>query len=438
MFSTLGGGDNYLGNRDGEIESWHNYGQPETTGLTLAYVDPTCSGRPVIFEEFGWSGWNNAKHFDETAHYALAGGAAAAMSYEWGVEWLARDLDYTPQPLRESLDFTPDPRWFTPAMDLAKLWSTRAVGIFPAPSGFTYGSTYHGTPFPAEAAIALGRLGRMGRDLGRAQRPEQVYVVVPTAFGGARVGMDDVTAVIKKLWQAKAVFGILQEDCLDNLPKSAQMLICPKGVGAASQGRLDELRRSGVEVFTGSDEGWRNSARLIRVSVTPDEGISLLVRRTVRGTLYSLMRSGPEGSVTLKTEHGNTVTLGLQDIALVHESEAGVNWVEGSHEVTINGARLCAIERGRAIVASDEGLDLIRSKHVCVLANEPTRIEFRQPIDRVAVLEENRADPLAVLTPEGESRSTIVIDSELIRYVLRIDRSFSRMTRTKKPPRRGK
>ncbi len=53
LFSTLGGGDNYLGNRDGEIESWHNYGNPESTGLTLAYVDPTCSQRPMILERFG-------------------------------------------------------------------------------------------------------------------------------------------------------------------------------------------------------------------------------------------------------------------------------------------------------------------------------------------------------------------------------------------------
>jgi len=425
MFSTLGGGDNYLGNRDGEIESWHNYDKPQSTGWTLQYEDPVCSERPVLFEEFGTAGWNSEKHYEGTSQYALAAGAAAAMSYEWGVEWLTRNLDYTAEPLRESLDFAPDPRWFTPAMDLAKLWSTRAVGVFPAPSGFTYGSTYHGTPFPAEAAVALGRLGRMGKGLGRAERPEQVYVVVPTAFNGARVGMDDVTQVIKKLWEEKALFGIWQEDCLGSLPESARVLICPKGVNAVSQGKLDELRRSGVEVFTGADDGWQRSTQLTRVAVVPGEGINLLVRRTVQGTLYSLVSSGPVKAVTLKTERGNTVTLGISDYALVHEGEAGINWVQGSGEVAIGGSRLCTIERGRAILASDEDLDLMHSKRVRVLATKPTRIKFAHVINAVAVLGENQAEPLATFMPEGADKTAIDVDSELIRYVLRIDRGLS-------------
>ena len=37
-------------------------------------------------------------------------GAAGAMSYEWGVVWLTEELDYTAQPLRESVDTTPDPQ----------------------------------------------------------------------------------------------------------------------------------------------------------------------------------------------------------------------------------------------------------------------------------------------------------------------------------------
>ena len=426
MFSTLGGGDNYLGNRDGEIESWHNYDKPESTGWTLQFEDPVSSHRPVLFEEFGAAGWNSAKHFDATSQYALAAGAAGAMSYEWGVAWLAEALDYTAQPLRESLDTTPDPRWFTPAMDLAKLWSRRAVGIFPAPSGLTYGSIYHGTPFPAEAAVSLGRLGRMGGGLARAERPEHVYVVIPTAFAGARKGMDDVTPAIEKLWKEKAVFGIVQEDGLGSLPKSTRMLICPKGVSAASKGKLDELRRSGIEIFTGPDESWQKSARLERLSVTPGDGINLLVRRTVQGTLYSLMSSSPIKAVTLKTERGNTVTLGLNDYAMVQESAAGINWVHTSGAVVINGSQLCAIEQGRAILASDDALDLLHSKRVRVLATQPTRIKFARGIASVGVLEENRAQPLATYTPDGVDKAAIDIDSELVRYVLQINRGVSR------------
>jgi hypothetical protein len=426
MFSTMGGGDNYLANRDGDIEPWHNYYKPESTGWTLAYEDPVCSHRPVILEEFGAAGWNSEKVYEGTAQYALAAGAAAAMSYEWGVSWLTEELDYTAQPLRESLDSPPDPRWFTPAMDLAKLWSRRAVGIHPAPSGFTYGSIYHGTPFPAEAAVALGRLGRMGMGLGRAEHPEQVYVVVPTAFNGARTGMDAVTPVIAKLWEEKVVFGVVQEDCLGSLPKSARILICPKGVSAAGERELNELRRAGVEVFTGPDENWQNSARLLRLHVTPDDGINLLVRRTTHGTLYSLFSSSPAKAVTLVTERSNTVTLGLDNFAMVHESSAGVNWLQGSGDVVINGTRFCTIDQGRGILASGDGLDLLHSRRVRVLATEPTKVRFVQPITSVTVLEENRIEPLATISPTGSDKTSLDIDSELVRYVLQINRAFSR------------
>ena len=265
----------------------------------------------------------------------------------------------------------------------------------------------------------------MGKGLGRAERPEQVYVVIPTAFAGDRKGMDDVTPVIKKLWEEKAVFGIVQEDCLGSLPKSARMLICPKGVSTASEGKLNELRRSGIEVFTRQDEGWRKSARLIRLSVTPGDGVNLLVRRTVQGTLYSLMSSGAVKAVTLKTERGNTVMLGLDDYAMVHESAAGINWVLGSGEVFINGSQLCAIDQGLAILASGDDLDLLHSKRVRVLVTKPARIKFANVITSVAVLEENRAEPLTTFMPEGADKTTIDIDSELIRYVLQIGRGFS-------------
>jgi hypothetical protein len=216
------------------------------------------------------------------------------------------------------------------------------------------------------------------------------------------------------------VFGILQEDCLRDLPKSAQVLICPKRVNAASEGRLDELRRSGVKVFTESEADWEKSARLLRLAVNPGDGVDLLVRRTVQGTLYSLTKSDSERLVTLKTERGNTVALGLQGFALACENVAGINWVEASHEVTIDGSRVCSIESGRVILVSDDGLDLARSKRVRLLATEPTAVEFSQQVESVAVLEENRPEPLTTFVPEGKAKPTLVIDSQLVRYVLRV------------------
>ena len=76
-------------------------------------------------------------------------------------------------------------------------------------------------------------------------------------------------------------------------------------------------------------------------------------------------------------------------------------------------------------MASDEGLDLTHSKRVRVLVTKPTRIKFAHVINSVAVLGENRAEPLATFRPEGADKTAIDVDSELIRYVLRIDRGLS-------------
>ena len=287
-------------------------------------------------------------------------------------------------------------------------------------TGFNWGSTYHGTPFPASAAIALGRLSRMGQGLGRAMRPEKVYVVVATAHNGSRDRMAAVTQAVKKLWEGKVVFGVLQEDCLGNLPKSAQVLICPSGVTARSDTRIEEIRRSGVQVFMGPKEDWQKAVEISRLVVTPAEGINLLARRTLEGTLYSLIGKASAKPVTLKTEQNSSVTLGVNDYALVHERASGVNLVEASGEVTINGARFCTIEKGRAIIVSDDGQGLVRSKRVRVLASEPTRIKFTRPLGSVAALTEEQSEPLTTFVPKAADKATLDIDSELVRYVLRI------------------
>jgi hypothetical protein len=205
----LAGGDNYLGNRDSQLGVLHLYASPEWTGKALAYLDPACSGRPLLLEEFGARNvWNDEKQFDGAAHYALAVGAAGAMSYEWGISWLAPELNFWP-PLDKTL--LRHGRLEGLRRDGASLW--RVAGIFPAPSGFNWGSIYHGTPFPAAAAVALGRLGRMGQGLGRALRSERVYLVVPKAFDWAgKAGGEATYKAIKNLWQEKVVFGIWQED----------------------------------------------------------------------------------------------------------------------------------------------------------------------------------------------------------------------------------
>jgi hypothetical protein len=411
MFSLADGGDVYLGNRDGEIEPWHSY-NAALTGPTLACADPICSKRPVILEECGALGWNRREDYDRHAHYALGAGAAAALSYEWGVSWLARDSCFYAVPLREFAEREPDPRWFGPAIEIAKSWPSRGVSICATPSGFGYGSIYHGTPFPAEAAIALGRLGLMGGGLGRARREEGVYLLIPTGAWD-RFGLFEET--IRALWREKVVFGICQQDCLDHLPQSARVLICPGGVPRALAQRIEAIRCSGVEIY--SDDGWKVSDRLGRVSVTPGEGVDLLTRRTVQGTLYSLFAEGPAGSITLETEEHAVLTFGLTRYAMVHQRANGLGLLEASGEVKINGAPLCAISRGRAFIASEDGQDLTDCARVRLLVTEPTRVEFAREIASCAVLEEGVTQPVGTFSV---GRTELEIDGEMSCYVLEL------------------
>lgn len=411
----LRGGDNYLGNRDADIESWHSYTEPEMTGLTQAYTDPVCSSRPVILEEFGaWGVWNDEARYDGDVHYALAAGAAAAMSYEWGISWFPPELNFWP-PLADMVRHHPSLADVRDKPDFS-----RAVGIFPAPSGFNWGSIYHGTPFPAAAAVALARPARMGQELGRALRPEKVYVVVPTSFNGKGSDTTAVTNAFKKLWQDKIAFGVVQEDSLASLPKTTHVLICPNGVTPESNVRIESLRQSGVQVFMGPEDDWQEAANISKVSVEPGDSINLLTRRTITGTLYSLMGTGPMRPISITTEGHVSVQLGLSSYAMVHDTSNGVNLLEAAGTVAINGRHFCAIEQGRAIIAADDRQDLVHSKRLRVLATEPTVIRFTHPIQSIEVLPEDGTAPLASLAPPAESKFNLQIDSELVRYIVRI------------------
>ena len=243
LFTQMGGGDTYLANRHGAMEAWHSYSNAANIAASLAFVNPGCSGKPVMLEEFGTQGWNRADVYDGAVHAALGAGAAGAMSYEWGVRWLAPEQSFEAAPLREILDGKPDPRWFAPVLDIAKKWPKGVPGINFAPSGFYYGSIHSGTPFPADAAVALGRYGLLGSHLAPANSSDSVYVVVPSAASAKTNG--EVIRAIERLQHDKVIFGILHEDCLERLPGSARFLIAPAALSASSARRLEfaESRR---------------------------------------------------------------------------------------------------------------------------------------------------------------------------------------------------
>ncbi|MET6998364.1 cellulase family glycosylhydrolase [Chitinophaga defluvii] len=422
MFSTMDGGDTYLANEEASILPWHNYLPPVQAGLTAQYFDPLGSNRPMIIEEFGNGKWNNLSYYDASVHYALAGGAAAAMSYEWGVSWLSRESCYWPLPLREASQQTPDPRWFTPYLELDKTWMERGVGLCPTPSGTGYGSICHGTPFPAPAAIALGRLGLMGKGLQRVAAPEKVYIIVPA---GQLAAMEPVKQTLAALWAAKALFGVWQESALEALPAGTKAVICPHPL--TNKAAFNTLKAKGVAVYEGPD-AWRNCTALEKIPVSNGDAVNLLTRRTKNGILFTLAAKeagstsepnpapGKVHAVSLQY-HNNTAGLALRDFGLVQVTTDGITLMEGEGELRINGALLCKVQEGRVILSTGGNNSLLRTKDLQLAVTMPTRITFAQKIAGIAV-SDGFNQP--VKAPWRVTGKELLIDDQLAKYIIHV------------------
>ncbi len=420
MFSTLDGGDNYLGNREAAIEPWHSYSSFESTAATLSYVNPACSHRPMLLEEFGKAGWNSTSHYDEMAQAALAAGAAGAMSYEWGVHWLAPELSFESLPLRDILPAPHDPRFFESARDLVKTWPIQSTGINPSPSGFTYGSVYTGTPFPASAAVALGRVGLMGEGMETATERRTLYVVIPSAPRSTADAIDKTSKVIARLMAAHVSFGVLQQDCLGVLAVGARTLVVPTKLTTAAYISLAKIRRSGISIVDlsgpqGAGQTWENSPAIPHISVTPSN-INLLVRDVAGGRLYTLQSEIPIPSASVSIEHGVQVNVGLTGFAAVRQRGRAVDWIEASGVVSRNGSPICSIEKGRAILVSEHGLDLATAPSVRVLVTEATAIHFPRKILSIAIFKQQPPVPVVIERPTNSS--VLNVDSELVPYVI--------------------
>lgn len=409
VFSTVDGGDVNVANADAPMVPWHNYYPAEHAGLKLQYLDPISFNKPILLEEFGYGEWNPTERYDGTAHYALAGGAAGAVSYEWGLSWLSKESCYWPLPLRETLVDDPDPRWFAPFADMARLMSDRGVGMCPTPSGTGYGSIYHGTPFPASAAIALGRLGLFGSGLQRVVAREMAYVVIPKAQLEA---INTLDGTFRKLWENHVLFGVWQENQLALLPDSARVLICPHALGAEGNAMIDRLRASGVSVFT--DDTWVSSRRLDRVTVEAGgNGIRVIARRTTKGVLLTAAVEQPMEKVILAYSH-RKVGMGLTDFGIAHLTKAGVPLVEGAGKIHIGGRQFCDIKSGRAIFATEQP-DLLKAATIKLMVTQPTHITFQRLISQVCISDGfGREQPIQ----GGFTGNVLTVDDQLARYVI--------------------
>jgi hypothetical protein len=410
LFSTMDGGDVYLGNKNSPIIPWHSYLPTEQTALTLQYFDPISSGRPILLEEFGRLGWNNIENYDDNVHYALAAGAAGAMSYEWGVSWLCRESCYWPTPLREAAVDNPDPRWFGPYVGLGKKeWVETGVGMCPTPSGTGYGSVYHGTPFPAEAAVALGRLGLMGEGLHRVIHPENVYVIIPEAKHAA---MEEIYKTLKSLWESKAVFGIWQEAELKVLPDKTKAVICPFPLTED----ISVVKSRGIKVYEGPD-GWKSCEELDMARLTNGDKTSVISRRTAEGILFTIIHKGDTKEVSLGY-HNSQVSFGINNFGIVHQTERGIMLLEGVGKFTVNQSLLCTIDKGRLIIASEDRKSLQNSSKLKLIVTGPAKISFRKSITSVAISDGSAKNQQPVKYPvQG---TDIHIDDQLSKYVIHL------------------
>jgi hypothetical protein len=421
LFSLMGGGDAYVANRHGAAAAWHSYSSPANTAASLSYFNASCSSRPLLLEEFGVQGWNRTDAYDGAVHAALGAGAAAAMSYEWGVRWLAPEQSFGAAPLREILDAEPDVRWFAPVLDIAKKWPKQVPGLNFSPSGFYYGSIYSGTPFPAAAAVALGRLGLMGTHLAPAAADYSAYLVVPS--GAPAKTTTNVINIIEQLQRVGLEFGILHEDCLQTrFPESARTLIVPVDLSSTSTKLLGTAGKKGLRILKNRQD-WEAARDLPRARLQPPgesaDGTSTLVRHTSRGRLYTLMTTGRKAFVNLALTSGSA-TFSLDRYAVIAESSNGVTFVETAGELILNGKRILQVQSGRVLISSDDGLPLGSSKRVRVITTEPTEIRFTRPMASVAVLEAGGSKPISLL-PEAQRQTTLKIDSELNRYVALVE-----------------
>lgn len=412
MFSLSEGGDAYLANAKAPIMTWHGYFSPEGIGETVHYFDPIHSSRPLLLEEFGNLGWNNPVHYDGAMHYAVASGAGAAMAYEWGISWMARESSFVPLPMRDALEGT-DPRWFAPIVDYARNNTEEGgVGIAPWPSGWGYGSIYHGTPFPAAAAEAIQRMSMFGDHFARALHAESVYVVIPEANTKT---LNTAMPLFKQLWTRGVLFGVWQEVDLNALPESAKFVIAPAPMSTdEGKAALEKRKAGGLTVLDGAALAEDALVQLPFVTFTPAEGINLITRRTANGTLYSFLseRTG----VDLKAQiEGKEVNARLDNYVLVQSGADGPTLIEAAGEVSISGDALFLTDGARVTVASADGRPLQASAQWKIsAAATPVKLTFPRGVSSVEILLNDRGQTVKLQVVSGVRE--IVIDREMSRY----------------------
>ncbi len=377
-FSTLNGGDTAVANRDSEIVPWHSY-MPECTAAMVVRHDPAASSRPIILQEFGALGWNATEAYEQHVYQALGAGAAAAMCYEWGVSWMAPEMCYEPLPLREAHGLTSDPRWFEPYVEISRTWPARGVGICATPSGFPYGSIYHGTPFPAGAARVPGRLAYMGDGLQRVSQVETVAVMAPYADTAS---WREFCTLLDTLWTDGVLVTVWPEEQLRSLPSAVRAVACAVPPERPdTRWELERLRHRGVRVCIGARDAHEQLLECRSVQVTCEVSVRTMCRHTPAGRLLVCSADVHHpAAVHLITPEGVQVTAALDGWLMLLDGPRGIGLVEFAGDCTFDGRMVFRASEGRIIIRSPGLEPLQDAPGVRLMATRPTLIEFARPI----------------------------------------------------------
>ena len=257
-------------------------------------------------------------------------------------------------------------------------------------------------------------MGLMGKGLQRIAKPERTYVVIPSSKLEAQAA---VSKILKTLWAEKVLFGVWQENELHTIPLTTKAIICPWPLSQDSVGLIKNLQARGVKILNGEDDF--KSHKLIEKAVLDNgEKIDLLCRRTIVGTLFTLVSIKHTGPVTLK--YGNSAaSIGLSNFGLIHITDKGVVLLEGEGSFIIDKSLFCKVSKGRLIIASEDDDNMLYSKRLKLMATNPTRISFGRTIAAIELSDGFKSKPQAA-NIKATSGSELIVDDQMIRYVIHV------------------
>lgn len=422
-------GSSYSTNKVGDIGTQHDY---QATIPTVAVEDLSCWDKPLLVEEFGINTDDDrvrADHYDSIMHYAFGLGTAGAISYEWGVSWMAKRLPTTDPFLKyPSTIEKQDPRWLGGQYHR---WPVGGLGFCPYAASYQFGSTYSLTSIPTEAVRMMQRFACFGHDLGSYPHAKRTYVVLPMEWDSTLIPArgrlrksQRIHETLQRLRREHVDFGIVHEDALDRIPRSARVVIVPCEDAPSPMLRrgMELLRRRGVDVFCGEDDRWAQCPGLARLPLVNADDVDVLVRDVKRGQILVLHDTTATPRRVAARLRGRRVELDLAGFGMVGIRSGSVFLAEAGGGLTVDGEPVLARASGRYLIRTFDGGPLAAARSSVVVPFEPLDLTFPGGVLATAMDLTNGREigPVKAYRAAGETR--IRIDAEAARYAVRISR----------------